>query len=174
MSFSAAIDFAAQADPSTFLINDVSNYASPDSKSNISSRVLTVFLSDNSALPGYPNPIAWTYNAGDSFTFTGLTHDLALQITMTLTPVTPQGGSVYVAEADVATVGFLEQGLFNIQVQRLNNVNPSSLSDKVYRNNSIDLLIEQQNSQTGVLYSNFTGAQEALNRGQNIINNTQL
>lgn len=174
MAFSAAIEFEAQLDPSTFIINDTSNYASPDNKANISSRTLTVFQSDNSPFPGTTNPINWPYAAGDAFTFSGLTQDLALQIIMTLSPITPQSGSTYSAEADVATTGFLQQGLYNIQVQRLNNVNPASLSDKQYRTNSIDLIIEGQNAQTGVLYSNFTGSQEALDRAQNIINNTQL
>lgn len=174
MSFTASILYTPTIDPSTFTLTDTSNYLAPDDTANISSRTVSILQSDNSELPGYPNPIPFPYSGGDVLTITGLTQDLALQIIMTLVPIMSQGGSVYVAEADIATTGFLQQGLYNIQVQRLNNPNPSSLADKVYRTNSIDLLIEDQNSQTGVMYANFTGAQNALDRSQNIINNTQL
>lgn len=174
MSFTASILYAPTLSASVFTITDTSNYLSPDNKANISSRTLSILQSDNSPLPGYPNPIPFPYSGGDELTISGLTVDVALQIIMTLVPVMSQGGSVYVAEADIATTGFLQQGLYNIQVERLNNVNPSTLSDKAYRTNSIDLLIEDQNAQTGVMYANFTGSQNALDRSQNIINNTQL
>lgn len=174
MAFAAAITYEAQLDPSTFTLTDTSNYASPDSKANISSRTVTILQSDGSELANYPNPIAFPYGGGDTLTIEGLTQDLALQVVMTLVPISPVMGSTYVGEADFATQRFLQQGLFNIQVQALNNTNPSSLANQQYRNNSIDIIIEGTNSQTGVLYSNFTGSQEALNRAQNIINNTDL
>lgn len=155
------------------MFRDDSNYASPDNKGNISSRTLTILCSDNSPLPGYTNPISWTYGSGDTISL-AIASDLALQVVMTLVPVSPQSGSTYVAEADIATERYLQQGLFNIQVQRLNTISPASLSDRQYRTNSIDLLIEGENAQTGVLYANFVGSQDALNRAANIINNTTL
>jgi hypothetical protein len=38
----------------------------------------------------------------------------------------------------------------------------------------MDILIEQVNSQTSVLYGSLVAAQEALDRGQNVINNQVL
>lgn len=174
MSFAAKIVYLPQLNPTTFILQDQSNYAPPDSKANISSRTLTILQSNGSALTNYPNPIVFPYSGGDSFTISGLTQDLALQVIMTLTPISPQSGSVYTSETDIATERFLQQGLFNIQVQRLNIIQPSSLADQQYRANSIDLIVEGQNAQTGVLYANYTGAQLALNRSQNIILNTTL
>lgn len=174
MAFIAAITYVPQLDPTTFLLTDTSNYASPDSKSNMSARTITILQADGTALPGYTNPISFPYNTGDTYTITGLTKDLALQITMILTPISPNSGSSYVAIASIATERFLQQGLFNIQVQRLNDIQPNSMADQQYRTNSIDLILEGQNAQTAVLYGNFTGGQLALNRTQNIILNTTL
>jgi len=174
MSFVASIKYLPQLNPTTFILQDQSNYASPDSKSNISSRTVNILQSDNTPLPGYANPIPFPYSGGDNLTISGLTQDLALQIIMTLVPISPQVGSIYVSETDIATERFLQQGLFNIQVQRVNIIQPSSLADQQYRINSIDLIIEGQNAQTGILYANYTGAQLALNRSQNIILNTTL
>lgn len=171
MAFQASVKYVAQLDPSTFQLVDTSPYAGSDSKANFSARTLTILRSDSTALPGYPNPINFPYGGGDTFTISGLTQDWALKIVITLTPITPVSGSTYVGETDVATTRFLQQGLFNIQVQRLNDGYPSSAAEKVYRTNSIDLIIETQNSQAAMIYSNYVGAQDALNRGQNILNN---
>ena len=173
MAFSASLLYIPSLNPTTFGLQDTSNYASPDSKANFSARTLTILDSTGAALAGFPNPINFPYN-NDTFTITGLTQDLALKIVMALTPITPVGGSTYTVEIDIVTERFLQQGLFNIQVQRLNTLLPSSMSDQIYRTNSIDLIIEGQNAQTGILYSNFVGAQTALDRSQNIILNTTL
>lgn len=174
MPFTAVVKYAAQLDPSMFQVQDLSVYSAPDDKANITSRSLQILDSTGAALPNYPNPISWPINGPDFLNFTGLTQDLALQIIMTLVPVTPQAGSVYIAETDVATVRFEQQGLFNIAVQRLNIIDPSSLANTQYRVNSMDLIIEANNAQIAISYSNFTGAQLALNRTQSIINNTTL
>lgn len=174
MPFAAAIDYVPQLDPTTFLLQDISNYAAPDSKSNISSRTVTILQSNGSALPGYTNPIPFPYSGGDTLTITGLTQDLALEITMTLVPISPQVGSTYISIIIIATQRFLQQGEFNIQVQALNDTMPNSLALQQYRINNIDLIIEGVNSQTGVLFGNLTGSQLALNRSQNIILNTTL
>jgi hypothetical protein len=174
MPFSAKVSYIPLLDPTQFNVVDASVYLAPDDKANISSRTLQILDSLGNALPNYPNPIAWPIGGTDTLNFTGLTKDLALQIIMTLVPVTPQAGSVYIAETDVATVRFEQQGLFNIQVQRLNDIQPSSLADQQYRQNSIDLIIEANNAQIAITYANYTGAQLALNRTQSIINNTTL
>lgn len=174
MSFVAAVEYEASLDPTTFTVRDISIYTSPDDKANMASRTLTILQSDGSALPNYPNPINFPVFGPDFLVFIGLTQDLALQIILTLVPIVSHGGSVYVGETDVATQRFLQQGLFNIQVQQLNIINPSSLAAQQYLANSMNLIIEGQNAQTAVLFANFVGAQLALNRAQNIILNTTL
>jgi len=176
MSFAASISYVPLADPTQFQLIDPSPYSGGDSKTNFSNRTLTILQSDNTPLTGYPNPIAFPIGGGnpDVITISGLTQDVALTIVMTLTPITPVGGSIYTAEADIATNRFLQQGLYNIQVQRLTDTLPSTRMDKVYRKSSIDLLIEMSNSQVAVLYANYTGAQDALDRGTQIILNTTL
>jgi hypothetical protein len=176
MSFTVSIKYLPQLDPTTFELQDTSVYTAPDAKSNFTARTLNILQADDTPLPGYPNPINFPIGGSnpDIFTIAGLTADVALQIIMTLTPVTPNGGSVYVAEADIATTRFLQQGLFNIQVQKNNSPLTSSLAAVQYRNNSSDLIIETQNSQTALLYADFTASQAALNRGEQIITNTQL
>lgn len=173
MPFVAAIKYLQQLDPTTFELQDTSNYSTPDDKSNFSARVLNILQSDDTPLPGYANPIAFPYSGGDVFTITGLTADVALQIIMTLTPIVNHGGT-YSGEADIATTRFLQQGLFNIQVQKNNSPIISNQAAAQYRANSIDLIIETDNSQTALLYEDFVASQSALNRGEQIIANTQL
>lgn len=176
MAFVAKVTYIPTLNPAIFQVEDTSVYASPDTKANMSARTLTILQYDGSALPGYSNPINFPIGGSnpDIISFTGMTQDLALQIIMTLTPISPITGSSYVAETDIATERFLQQGIFNIQVQRLNDIQPTSMADQQYRTNSMDLIIEGENAQTSVLYANFTGGQLALNRAQNIINNTTL
>lgn len=174
MSLTASISYEPQLDPTTFNIVDTTPYAGGDTHANFSARTLTILQSDNTALPGYTNPIPFQFSGGEVLPITGLTGDVAITIVMTLTPITPVTGSIYTAEADVATNRFLQQGLYNIQVARLTDTNPSYKSDKVYRYQSIDLLIEMSNSQIAMLYSNYTGAQSAINRGEQIILNATL
>lgn len=174
MAFAAKITFVPGLDPTTFQLEDTSNYASPDDKANISARTVSILQSGDTPLPGYTNPIAFPYSGGDFLTIAGLTQDVALQVIMTLTPISPQSGSTYVSEADIATTRFLELGLFNIQVQQNNAPYTSNKAAQQYRTNSIDLIVETQNSQTALMYDDFTASQAALNRGTQIIANTQL
>lgn len=175
MSLITSIEYLPQLDPSFFELQDTSNYGGSDPKANISIRTLSILQSDGTALPNYPNPIAFAYSGGDVFTISGLTQDLALKITLSLTPIVNNAGSVYTGEIDIATQRFLQQGEFNIQVQKNNSTMPlSAYANSIYRNNTMDIIIEAENAQTALLYSDFTGSQTSLQRGQNIINNTQL
>lgn len=176
MSIVASLVYLPQLDPTTFQLQDTTPYASPDDKANISARTLTILDAYNNPLPNYPNPIDFPIGGSNSdvFTIAGLTADMALNILMTLTPVSPQGGSVYTATIAIATNRFLQQGQFDIQVAQNNSGNISDRARVVYRTNTIDLIIEQQNSQTALLFGDFTGSQNELNIGENIIANTQL
>ena len=174
MALTAAIKYIPQLDPSTFQLQDTSNYAAPDSKTNISSRTVTILQSDGTGIPTYTNPIPFPYSGGDVLTISGLTQDYALKIILTLTPIFVNTGSIYSEEADVATSRFQEQGLYNIQVQKNNSAFISNQANSVYRTNSIDIIIEELNSQTALLYGDFEGSQDAIDRGLQIIQNTQL
>ena len=99
---------------------------------------------------------------------------MALTVTMTLTPTVVVGGSDYVATNQVALNRYLEQGLYNIQAARFLSTDLVGLADVQAQLSSMDILIEQVNSQTSVLYGSLVAAQEALDRGQNVINNQVL
>ncbi len=93
---------------------------------------------------------------------------------MTLTPTVVDPNSVYVATNQVALNRYLEQGFYNIQAARFLSTDLVGLADVEAQLSSMDILIEQVNSQTSVLYGSLVAAQEALDRGQNVINNQVL
>jgi hypothetical protein len=127
-------------------------------------------------LPGYSNPIPFSFANYPTgvISLTGLTQDLALTVSMTLTPTVVVVGSVYTATNQVALNRYLEQGLYNIQASRFLSTDLVGLADVQAQLSSMDILIEQVNSQTSVLYGSLVAAQEALDRGQNVINNQVL
>ena len=127
-------------------------------------------------MPDYPNPIPFsfiTYPTG-VITLTGFTVDLALSVTMTLTPTSVDPLSVYTVTEQVAMNRYLQQGVYNIQEARFIENDLVGLASIQAQLDSIDVIIEQQNSQTAVLYGSLTGAQNALTRGQNVINSQVL
>ncbi len=174
MAITAAIRYIELSDPSNWEIQDTTPYAGsgPDSQGTFTSRTLTILTADNGALPGYTNPIPFPFSRGNTLLLSGFTQDYALQATITLVSSAPVVGSAYTATILFATNRFLEQGLFNIAVVRLAEL--SFKANQIYRDNEIDILIEQSNSQTAVSYSNFSGSQAAIDRAQNIINNAVL
>jgi len=173
MPITAAITVSQAASPASFTVTDTTPNEATE---NYTNRTLTVLDSQNNPLPGYANPIPFsfaTYPTG-VISLTGLTQDLALTVTMTLTPTVVVAGSVYVATRQVALNRYLEQGLYNIQAARFLSTDLVGLADVQAQLSSMDILIEQVNSQTSVLYGSLVAAQEALDRGQNVINNQVL
>ena len=173
MPITAAITVSQAASPASFTVTDTTPNENTETYTN---RTLTVLDSENNPLPGYSNPIPFsfaTYPTG-VISLTGLTQDLALTVTMTLTPTVVVVGSVYVATRQVALNRYLEQGLYNIQAARFLSTDLVGLADAQAQLSSMDILIEQVNSQTSVLYGSLVAAQEALDRGQNVINNQVL
>lgn len=173
MPITAAITVSQAASPASFTVTDTTANENTETYTN---RTLTVLDSQNNPLPGYSNPIPFsfaTYPTG-VISLTGLTQDLALTVTMTLTPTVVVVGSVYVATRQVALNRYLEQGLYNIQAARFLSTDLVGLADVQAQLSSMDILIEQVNSQTSVLYGSLVAAQEALDRGQNVINNQVL
>lgn len=173
MPITAAITVSQAASPASFTVTDTTANENTETYTN---RTLTVLDSQNNPLPGYSNPIPFsfaTYPTG-VISLTGLTQDLALTVTMTLTPTVVVAGSVYVATRQVALNRYLEQGLYNIQAARFLSTDLVGLADVQAQLSSMDILIEQVNSQTSVLYGSLVAAQEALDRGQNVINNQVL
>lgn len=142
----------------------------------ITNRTLTILDSKGDALNGYANPIAFgliTYPTGE-ITLTGFTTDKALSIQMNLTASPVVVGSVYVAQQDIAMNRYLQDGLYNIQVARFLDNDLPKLAGAKAQLNSIDIIVEKQNSQTAVLYGSLVGAQNALDRGQIVVNNQIL
>ena len=173
MPITATITISQAASPASFTVTDTTANENTEAYTN---RTLTVLDSENNPVSGYSNPIPFsfiTYPTG-VISLTGLTQDLALTVTMTLTPTVVVGGSDYVATNQVALNRYLEQGLYNIQAARFLSTDLVGLADVQAQLSSMDILIEQVNSQTSVLYGSLVAAQEALDRGQNVINNQVL
>lgn len=158
------------ASPAALTITDDSTNEGTQTYTN---RYLTIVDDNGDALAAYPNPIAFGFIAYPTgvITLTGFTEDMALDILMTLVPVTPAGGSTYTYEQQVAMNRFLQQGEYNIQQARFIDQDLPGQAGIQAQYNSMSIIIEARNSQTAVLYGSLTGAQEALDRGQNIINN---
>ncbi len=157
------------ANPSSLTITDDSPHEGDETYTD---RYLTILDSEGEELADYPNPVDFNFTDFPTgvITLTGFTQDLALEITMTLVPVTPVGGSTYVYTADFAMARYLQQGEYNIQQARFIDQDLTGLAGVQAQLNTMDIIIEARNSQTAVLYGSLTGAQEALDRGQNIIN----
>ena len=173
MPITATISVSQAASPASFTVTDTTANQGSETYTN---RTLTVLDSENNPLPGYTNPIPFGFdNYPDGIiSLTGLTQDLALTVSMTLTPTVVVVGSVYTATNQVALNRYLEQGLYNIQAARFLSTDLVGIADVQAQLSSIDILIEQVNSQTSVLYGSLVAAQEALDRGQNVINNQVL
>ena len=170
MAITAAIEITQGASPAAFIVEDTTVNENSETYTN---RTLTILDSQGNPLTGYTNPISFFPFASypdNKITISGLTQDMALSVLMTLTPTTPVGGSTYAITEEVATNRYLEQGVYNIQQARFLTNDLAGLPDKEAQYNSIDILVEQSNSQTAVAYGSLVGSQAALNRGQNIIN----
>jgi hypothetical protein len=173
MPITATISVSQAASPASFTVTDTTANQGSETYTN---RTLTVLDSENNPLPGYSNPIPFSfvnYPTG-VISLTGLTQDMALTVSMTLTPTVVVVGSVYTATNQVALNRYLEQGLYNIQAARFLSTDLVGIADVQAQLSSMDILIEQVNSQTSVLYGSLVAAQEALDRGQNVINNQVL
>jgi hypothetical protein len=173
MAITATISVSQAASPASFTVTDTTTNQGSETYTN---RTLTVLDSENNPLPGYSNPIPFGFdNYPDGIiSLTGLTQDLALTVSMTLTPTAIDPESVYTATNQVALNRYLEQGLYNIQAARFLSTDLVGIADVQAQLSSMDILIEQVNSQTSVLYGSLVAAQEALDRGQNVINNQVL
>ena len=173
MAITASIAISQGASPASLIITDDTVNENSETYTN---RTLTILDSNGDALPDYPNPIPFsfiTYPTG-VITLTGFTVDLALSVTMTLTPTSVDPLSVYTVTEQVAMNRYLQQGVYNIQEARFIENDLVGLASIQAQLDSIDVIIEQQNSQTAVLYGSLTGAQNALTRGQNVINSQVL
>lgn len=169
MAITASIEISQSADPSSLTITDTTVDENSETYTN---RTLTIVDSNGDELADYPNQINFSFASYPTgvITLTGFTVDMALNIKMTLTPTSVDPQSVYVAEEDVAMNRYLQQGVYNIQEARFLENDLVGIASIQAQYDSIDIIIEQQNSQTAVLYGSLTGAQDALARGQNVIN----
>lgn len=173
MAITASISVTQGSDPSALIVTDTT---ANEGSEALTGRTLTVTDSEGNPFPGYTNPISFSFESYPSnvITLTGLTVDLALNVQMDLDIVTPISGSTYSVQEDVATNRYAQQGLYNIQVARfLDDTLPAKGGD-IARLNSMDIIIEMSNSQTAAAYSSLVGAQNALTRAQNIIDNQVL
>jgi hypothetical protein len=173
MAIVASISVSQGSNPANLTITDTTVNENSETYTD---RYLTILDSSNEALADYPNPIDFSFASypTGAITLTGFTVDLALNIVMTLVPTVVDPASEYEAIEDVAMNRYLQQGVYNIQEARFIENQLVGLASVQAQLNSIDIIIEQQNSQTAVLYGSLTGAQNALTRGQNIIDSQVL
>ena len=173
MAIVASISVSQGSNPANLTITDDTVNEGSETYTD---RYLTILDSNNEALADYPNPIDFSFASypTGAITLTGFTVDLALNIVMTLVPTVVDPASEYEAIEDVAMNRYLQQGVYNIQEARFIENQLVGLASVQAQLNSIDIIIEQQNSQTAVLYGSLTGAQNALTRGQNIIDSQVL
>ena len=173
MAIVASISVSQGSNPANLTITDDTVNEGSETYTD---RYLTILDSNNEALADYTNPIDFNFTDYPTgvITLTGFTVDLSLSITMTLVPTVVDPTSVYVATEDIAMNRYLQQGVYNIQEARFIENQLVGLASVQAQLNSIDIIIEQQNSQTAVLYGSLTGAQNALTRGQNIIDSQVL
>lgn len=169
MAVTASLTITQGSDPSELIFTD--STLNEDSET-YTARTLTVTDSNGDELEDYPNPIDFskvTYPT-NVITLSGFTVDLALSAILTLTPTVVDPLSDYTVTEDIAMNRYLQQGVYNIQEARFLENDLIGLASVQAQLDSIDVIIEQQNSQTAVLYGSLTGAQNALTRGQNVIN----
>lgn len=173
MAITASISVSQAASPASFTITDTTQNQGSESYTN---RTLTILDSENKPLEGYSNPIPFSFSAYPTgvISLTGLKKDMALSISMTLTPTVVDPASVYTANKQVSLNRHLEKGLYDLQAARFLSTDLKGIADVQAQLSSIDIILEQVNSQTSVLYGSLVGAQEALDRGQNVINNQVL
>jgi hypothetical protein len=169
MAVTVSLTITQGSNPSELIFTD--STLNEDSET-YTARTLTVTDSSGDALTGYPNPINFskvTYPT-NVITLSGFTVDLALSTILTLTPTVVDPLSTYTVTEQIAMNRYLQQGVYNIQEARFLDNDLVGMASIQAQFDSIDVIIEQQNSQTAVLYGSLTGAQNALTRGQNVIN----
>jgi len=173
MAIVASISVSQGSNPANLTITDDTVNEGSETYTD---RYLTILDSNNEALADYTNPIDFNFTDYPTgvITLTGFTVDLSLSITMTLVPTVVDPSSDYEVTEEIAMNRFLQQGVYNIQEARFIENQLVGLASVQAQLNSIDIIIEQQNSQTSVLYGSLTGAQNALTRGQNIIDSQVL
>jgi len=173
MAITASIEISQSADPSSLTIEDTT--LNEDSET-YTDRYLTILDSDDEALADYTNPIDFNFTDYPTgiITLAGFTVDLALSVKMTLVPTVVDPDSEYEITEEIAMNRYLQQGVYNIQEARFLENDLVGIASVQAQYDSIDVIIEQQNSQTAVLYGSLTGAQNALTRGQNVINSQVL
>ncbi len=173
MAIVASISVSQGSNPANLTITDDTVNEGSETYTD---RYLTILDSNNEALADYTNPIDFNFTDYPTgvITLTGFTVDLSLSITMTLVPTVVDPSSDYEVTEEIAMNRFLQQGVYNIQEARFIENQLVGLASVQAQLNSIDIIIEQQNSQTAVLYGSLTGAQNALTRGQNIIDSQVL
>ena len=173
MAIVASISVSQGSNPANLTITDDTVNEGSETYTD---RYLTILDSNNEALADYTNPIDFNFTDYPTgvITLTGFTVDLSLSITMTLVPTVVDPSSDYEVTEEIAMNRYLQQGVYNIQEARFIENQLVGLASVQAQLNSIDIIIEQQNSQTAVLYGSLTGAQNALTRGQNIIDSQVL
>lgn len=170
-AFVAAYKISQSAVGSVITVTDNSNYTgSGEPYTGFTARVVTVTLAGGNTVtvPAFP----YVAGNGDTVSFT-IVRDFAMSINMTVTPVTPQSGSVYTISGLYISVNFLQSFIYGI-LQNI-SANQALLNDPIFQQSLFRLYNELSNANlAGGKYNDQLSAQNALDRAYYIMNNTTI
>jgi hypothetical protein len=170
-TFVCSFSVAQSASGQNIVITDTSNYAaSSEPYTGFSARVVTVTLTGGNTItvPAFP----YVAGTGDTVSF-AISQDYCMSINMTVTPVSPVGGSVYTKTGLYTVVNYTQSFIYGI----LQNVaaNQSLMQDPIYQKSLFTLYNELSNAKlAGNTYNDQLSSQNALNRALYIMNNPTL
>lgn len=168
MAITAAFTLSQSANGTTATITETTNYseAAGDQKSDQTTRNIVVTYSDMTT-----DEIAFPYTGTgdgvqDTITFT-MDWDKAVNIALTITPDSPQPGSVYTYDAYAAFTGFSSKGLFD-RMYAL-DVDKSVVDRPRWITNTMKLDLNITTAKQAAKNGDLVGSQQYLDENKNII-----
>lgn len=164
MALTAATQISQGSNCSQFTVTDSSNYGGSDPKANISSRVLVVFKSDGTVFTTIN--FSYALYPSDSVVITGLDKDYSFLVIMTLTPLVPVLGSVYVANNDFALKCYTMTGFY----QRMKNASlqPYYERNKNFTTDTFNILMDADVAVAAAASQDISSAQLLLDTAAKI------
>ena len=160
MPITAAFTASQSADCSTFQITDTTNYAAPETKAAMTSRLLFIYKADgtlfrtiNFAYATYPS---------DVVAITGIDQDYAFKIEMLITPTAPVTGSVYSISKVVTLVCYSKTSLF----ERVNKmtIEPALVNNNDYMRDSMKIIIDIEAAKNAEADDDILNSQQCIDR----------
>lgn len=170
MPITASFSVSQSSDCTTFLLADTTDYGSPETQAEMTTRVLQLYTADGELY----ETVDFNYDdfPDDEITISNLTKDYAFTVVMTITPDTPVTGSVYVYSDIIALVCFSKVAFFERQNKMV--MEPALINNDGYLRLSMQMLIDIEAAKNAEADDDILGAQNALDRIQFITENDAL